>query len=173
MHDRRCLHPLMQDHNMVRRLKDLKVLVVASRNDRRTRVKPKEATLRKAPVFITIRPNTGGTNTNRTRTRDIFSKRQLNHFKSRLQGGNTAVWRISNQRRPILIDNITSTVKPEIVIATNPTVEGETTALYISKKLSDSDVKVTRLARGIPVGGDLEYTDEATLIRAMEGRTLF
>ena len=60
-----------------------------------------------------------------------------------------------------------------IVIATNPTVEGETTALYISKKLSDSDVKVTRLARGIPVGGDLEYTDEATLIRAMEGRTLF
>jgi len=61
----------------------------------------------------------------------------------------------------------------EIVIATNPTVEGETTALYISKKLSDSDVKVTRLARGIPVGGDLEYTDEATLIRAMEGRTLF
>lgn len=61
----------------------------------------------------------------------------------------------------------------EIVIATNPTVEGETTALYISKKLSDSDVKVTRLARGIPVGGDLEYTDEATLIRAMEGRTIF
>ena len=61
----------------------------------------------------------------------------------------------------------------EIIIATNPTVEGETTALYISKKLSDSDVKVTRLARGIPVGGDLEYTDEATLIRAMEGRTLF
>ena len=59
----------------------------------------------------------------------------------------------------------------EIIIATNPTVEGETTALYISKKLSDSDVKVTRLARGIPVGGDLEYTDEATLIRAMEGRT--
>ena len=66
-------------------------------------------------------------------------------------------------------------IKPgmEIIIATKPTVEGETTALYISKKLSDSDVKVTRLARGIPVGGDLEYTDEATLIRAMEGRTLF
>ena len=66
-------------------------------------------------------------------------------------------------------------IKPgmEIIIATNPTVEGETTALYISKILPDSDVKVTRLARGIPVGGDLEYTDEATLIRAMEGRTLF
>ena len=66
-------------------------------------------------------------------------------------------------------------IKPgmEIIIATNPTVEGETTALYISKKFSNYDVKITRLARGIPVGGDLEYTDEATLIRAMEGRTLF
>ena len=59
----------------------------------------------------------------------------------------------------------------EIVIATNPSVEGETTALYLAKILSDENVKVTRLARGIPVGGDLEYTDEATLIRAMEGRT--
>jgi recombination protein RecR len=73
------------------------------------------------------------------------------------------------------MDRLMDRIEPgmEIVIATNPTVEGETTALYISKKLSDSDVKVTRLARGIPVGGDLEYTDEATLIRAMEGRTLF
>lgn len=73
------------------------------------------------------------------------------------------------------MDRLMDRIEPgmEIVIATNPTVEGETTALYISKKLSDSDVKVTRLARGIPVGGDLEYTDEATLIRAMEGRTIF
>lgn len=59
----------------------------------------------------------------------------------------------------------------EIVIATNPSVEGETTALYLAKILAGKDVKVTRLARGIPVGGDLEYIDEATLIRAMEGRT--
>ena len=73
------------------------------------------------------------------------------------------------------MDRLMDRIEPgmEIVIATNPTVEGETTALYISKKLSDSDVKVTRLARGSPVGGDLEYTDEATLIRAMEGRTIF
>ena len=73
------------------------------------------------------------------------------------------------------MDRLKERIKPgmEIIIATNPTVEGETTALYISKKLSDSNVKVTRLAMGIPVGGDLEYTDEATLIRAMEGRTLF
>ena len=61
----------------------------------------------------------------------------------------------------------------EIIIATNHTIEGETTALYISKKLLNYDVQVTRLARGIPVGGDLEYIDEATLIGAMEGRTLF
>ena len=71
--------------------------------------------------------------------------------------------------------NLMERIKPgmEIIIATNPTVEGETTALYISKKFENFDAKVTRLARGIPVGGDLEYTDEATLIRAMEGRTLF
>ena len=59
----------------------------------------------------------------------------------------------------------------EIVIATNPSVEGETTALYIAKLLSRYNLKITRLARGVPVGSDLEYIDEATLIRAMEGRT--
>ncbi|MBH10322.1 MAG: recombination protein RecR [Candidatus Marinimicrobia bacterium] len=73
------------------------------------------------------------------------------------------------------IKGLMDRIKPgmEIIIATNPTVEGETTALYLSKKLSEFDIKITRLARGIPVGGDLEYIDEATLIRAMEGRTLF
>ena len=59
----------------------------------------------------------------------------------------------------------------EIILATNPSVEGETTALYLAKVLAEKDVTVSRLARGIPVGGDLEYVDEATLIRAMEGRT--
>ena len=61
----------------------------------------------------------------------------------------------------------------EVVIATNPTVEGETTALFLSNTFKEMDIKVTRIARGIPVGGDLEYTDEATIIRALEGRTLF
>jgi len=61
----------------------------------------------------------------------------------------------------------------EVVIATNPTVEGETTALFLSNTFKDMDIKVTRIARGIPVGGDLEYTDEATIIRALEGRTIF
>ena len=58
----------------------------------------------------------------------------------------------------------------EIILATNPTVEGEATASYISKLLSVFEVKVTRLAYGIPVGGDLEYADEVTLARALEGR---
>lgn len=58
----------------------------------------------------------------------------------------------------------------EVILATNPTVEGEQTAAFIQRKLSASTVKVTRLARGLPVGGDLEYADEITLSRALEGR---
>mgnify|MGYP001383023194 CR=1 FL=1 len=69
-----------------------------------------------------------------------------------------------------LLERITSGM--EIIIATNSSVEGETTSLYLNKILSNSiDAKITRLARGLPVGGDLEYIDEATLIRAMEERT--
>ncbi|MDP6397067.1 MAG: recombination mediator RecR [Candidatus Marinimicrobia bacterium] len=58
----------------------------------------------------------------------------------------------------------------EVIIATNPSAEGETTALYLAKLLKEHNIKVTRLASGIPVGGDLEYTDEATLVSALEGR---
>ncbi len=58
----------------------------------------------------------------------------------------------------------------EVIIATNPNVEGETTAMYISKLLSPLGIKTSRLAYGIPVGGDLEYADEVTLNRAIEGR---
>ncbi|MCD8311292.1 MAG: recombination mediator RecR [Firmicutes bacterium] len=58
----------------------------------------------------------------------------------------------------------------EVIIATNPTVEGETTALYISKLVAPFGVKATRLAYGVPVGSDLEYADEVTLNRAIEGR---
>lgn len=58
----------------------------------------------------------------------------------------------------------------EVIIATNPSVEGETTALYLSNILGKNGASVTKLARGVPVGSDLEYVDEATLIRAMEGR---
>ena len=58
----------------------------------------------------------------------------------------------------------------EIIIATNPNIEGEATAMYISRLLKPAGIKVTRIAHGIPVGGDLEYADEVTLLKAMEGR---
>lgn len=58
----------------------------------------------------------------------------------------------------------------EVILATNPNVEGEATAMYISKLLKPLGVKVTRIANGVPVGGDLEYVDEITLSRALEGR---
>ncbi len=59
----------------------------------------------------------------------------------------------------------------ELIIATNPTLEGDTTALYIKQLLKDSDVLVSRLALGLPVGGDLEYADRLTLARSLKGRT--
>ena len=58
----------------------------------------------------------------------------------------------------------------EVVIATNSSVEGEATAMYISKLIKPAGIKVSRIANGIPVGGDLEYIDEVTLLRALEGR---
>lgn len=58
----------------------------------------------------------------------------------------------------------------EVILATNPTIEGEATAMYISRLIKPLGIDVTRIAHGIPVGGDLEYTDEITLIKAMEGR---
>jgi recombination protein RecR len=59
----------------------------------------------------------------------------------------------------------------EVILATNSSLEGETTAMYISKLIKPLEVKVTRIASGVPVGGDLEYIDEITLMRALEGRT--
>lgn len=58
----------------------------------------------------------------------------------------------------------------EVIIATNSSLEGETTAMYLSKLIKPSGIKVTRIASGVPVGGDLEYIDEVTLLRALEGR---
>ena len=71
-----------------------------------------------------------------------------------------------------LVLRITDDIK-EVIIATNPNIEGEATAMYISKLVKPFGVKVTRIAHGIPVGGDLEYTDEVTLARALQGRREF
>lgn len=69
-----------------------------------------------------------------------------------------------------LLNRLSSGEVEEIIIATNPTVEGEATALYLSRLIKPLDIKVTRIAHGIPVGGDLEYFDEITISKAMENR---
>ena len=73
-------------------------------------------------------------------------------------------------KRQELLSRISDGEVNEIIIATNPTVEGEATAMYLSKLLKPFEIKITRLAYGIPVGSDLEYADEVTLYRAIEGR---
>ena len=69
-----------------------------------------------------------------------------------------------------LLERLRDDTVHEVILATNPTVEGEATAMYIAKLLSPFAVSVTRIANGVPIGGDLEYADELTLRRAMEGR---
>ena len=70
-----------------------------------------------------------------------------------------------------LLGRIQKTEVSEVIMATNPTVEGEATAMYISRLLKPLGLRITRLARGLPVGGDLEYADEVTLGRAVAGRS--
>ncbi len=72
-----------------------------------------------------------------------------------------------------LVERVENGDVSEIIIATNPTPGGDTTATYIARVLEAYDVKISRLAYGIPVGGDIEYADEVTLYRAMEGRRFF
>ncbi len=70
-----------------------------------------------------------------------------------------------------LVERATSGEVKEVIMATNPTIEGDTTAMYISKLIKPFGVKVTRLAYGIPVGADIEYADDVTLMRALSGRS--
>ena len=77
----------------------------------------------------------------------------------------------SDIRLKELITRLQTDEVKEVIIATNSSLEGETTAMYISKLLKPVGIKVTRIASGVPVGGDLEYIDEVTLLRALEGRT--
>jgi recombination protein RecR len=84
---------------------------------------------------------------------------------SPLHGVGPEQLRISN-----LISRVDAGNVDEVIIATNPTVEGEATATYLSQQLRRSGVKITRIAMGIPVGSDIEYTDEITMLKAMEGR---
>lgn len=70
-----------------------------------------------------------------------------------------------------LLERLRDESVKELILATNPTVEGETTAMYIARLVKPLGIKVSRIANGVPVGGDLEYIDEMTLTRALEGRT--
>ena len=72
-----------------------------------------------------------------------------------------------------LLDRLKDGTVKEVILATNPTIEGDTTALYVQKLLKDYPVHVTRLASGIPAGGDLEYADKLTLLRSLRGRSSF
>jgi len=71
---------------------------------------------------------------------------------------------------PSLLQRLQSGTIEEVIVATNPNVEGETTALYLSRLIKPLGIRVTRLALGLPVGGDLEYADEVTMAKALEGR---
>ena len=84
---------------------------------------------------------------------------------SPLQGIGPEQLRIKN-----LVERLKSGLVQEVLMATNPTVDGEATATYLSKLLKPHGVTVTRIAMGVPVGGDLEYVDEVTIAKAMEGR---
>lgn len=109
-------------------------------------------------------------------SRDVFALERMNSYNGLyhvLHGAISPLGGIGPDQLkiPELLSRIQGGVD-EIIMATNPTVEGEATALYIAKLLKPLDIKVTRLAYGIPVGGDLEYADEVTLSCAMEGRQL-
>lgn len=75
-----------------------------------------------------------------------------------------------NLRIRELVERVRGQPVHEVILATNPSLEGEATAMYLQRQLAPLSVRVTRLARGLPVGGDLEYADEVTLSRALEGR---
>ena len=79
--------------------------------------------------------------------------------------------KLSKEKDFLLLTDVAEDVK-EIIVATNTSVEGDATALYLAKLIQPLDIKVTRLARGIPVGGHLEYVDEATLSKSMNERVV-
>ena len=107
--------------------------------------------------------------------RDVFALEKTNEFNILYHVLHGAISPLSgvgpNELRiKELLARVSDGTVKEVIMATNPTVEGEATAMYISRLLKPLGIKVTRLAYGIPVGGDLEYADEVTLTRAIEGR---
>ena len=108
--------------------------------------------------------------------RDVFAFERTPEFKATyhvLHGAISPLSGIGPEQLCIkeLLARVQDGTVQEVIMATNPTVEGEATAMYLSRLLKPLGIKVTRLAYGIPVGGDLEYADEVTLSRAIEGRS--
>ena len=107
---------------------------------------------------------------------DVYAMESMGYFKgvyhvlmgviSPLDGIGPAELTIESLRQRVLKSNV-----QEVVLATNPNMEGESTAVYIAKILKSKNIKITRIARGLPVGGDIEYADEVTLMKSLEGRT--
>ena len=107
--------------------------------------------------------------------RDVFSIEKVREYRGLyhvLHGVISPMNNITPDKIKIaeLLARLSDDTVREIIVATNPTVEGEATAMYISKLIKPLGIKVSRLAYGMPVGGDLEYADEVTLFRALEGR---
>ena len=107
---------------------------------------------------------------------DVYVMENMGYFKgvyhvlmgviSPLDGIGPADLTIETLKEKVFKDGI-----EEVVLATNPDMEGESTAVYIAKILKPANIKITRIARGLPVGGDIEYADEVTLMKSLEGRT--
>ncbi len=107
--------------------------------------------------------------------RDIVAVERTQEFNGRyhvLQGAISPIEGVGPEQLRIreLLTRIDAEGVVEVILCTNPNLEGEATAMYLSRLLKDLDVRVTRIASGLPVGGDLEYADELTLGRALEGR---
>ena len=107
--------------------------------------------------------------------RDIVSVERTGEFRGRyhvLQGAISPIDGVGPEQLRVreLITRLGDGTVTEVIVATNPSVEGETTALYLARLIKPLGVRVTRIASGLPVGGDIEYADEVTLGRAMEGR---
>lgn len=107
--------------------------------------------------------------------KDVIAMEKMKEFRGRyhvLQGSISPMDGIGPEdiNIPNLIKRLKENDVEEIILATNPNIEGEATAMYISRLVKPSGIKVTRIAHGLPVGGDLEYADEVTLAKSLEGR---
>lgn len=107
--------------------------------------------------------------------RDIVAVERTHEFRGRyhvLQGAISPIEGVGPEQLRVkeLVRRVGEEGVAEVILATNPNIEGEATAMYLAKLLKPLDIRVTRIASGLPVGGDLEYADEVTLGRALEGR---